>query len=79
MVAMPSIVVCKMRTTFRRSCRYYSFNPHRFSAQLNRLANEMSVGKMPAVTETKGLGTVMEQSGPKCTGIDFGIEGNALE
>jgi hypothetical protein len=74
MVAMPSIAVCKMRTTVRRSCRYYSFNPHQFSAQLNRLVNEMSVGKMPAVTQ-KGSWN----SSPKCTGIDFGIEGNALE
>ena len=47
--------------------------------KLNRLANEMVVGNPPAVTADRGFGTVMEQSGPKCEGIDFGIEGNALE
>jgi len=47
--------------------------------KLNRLANEMVVGNPPTVTAGRGFGTVMEQSGPKCEGIDFRIEGIALE
>jgi hypothetical protein len=31
--------------------------------KLNRLANEMPVGEAPSVTESRGFGTVMEQSG----------------
>ena len=47
--------------------------------KLNRLANEMTVGEAKPVPEAGGFGTVLEQSGPKSEGVDFGIGRNALE
>jgi serine/threonine protein kinase len=47
--------------------------------KLNRSVNEMSVGKSPAVTESGGFGTVMEQSGPESGEMNFGNGGNVLE
>ena len=47
--------------------------------KLNRLANEMTVHEAQRLLEIGGFGTVVEQFGPICEGMDFGIGRNALQ